>query len=73
LPEPLAPSSATRSPNHTSWSNGWVSPVIASCSSTTARLPVRPPVSRMLTFCSRGTSCGGPASSNMRSRVSAAW
>ncbi len=39
----------------------------------TARLPVRPPRSRIVTFCSRGVSCGGPSSSNLRSLVTAAW
>ena len=72
LPEPLEPSTATRSPYQTSRSNGCISPVSSSCSQITARLPVRPPRSRIRTFCSRGASSGGPASSNLRSRVSAA-
>ena len=73
LPEPFEPSTATRSPYQTSRSNGCISPVSSSRSQTTARLPVRPPLSRILTFCSRGCSVGGPASSNLRSRVCAAW
>ena len=44
LPEPLEPSTATRSPYQTSRSNGFISPVSSSCSQTTARLPVRPPL-----------------------------
>ena len=59
LPVPLAPSTATRSPNHTSRSNGNVSPSSSSCSQITARLPVRPPRSRIRTFWSRGDSSGG--------------
>ena len=73
LPEPFEPSTATRSPYQTSRSNGFISPVSSRCSQMTARLPVRPPRSRMRTFCSRGASSGGPASSNLRSLVSAAW
>ena len=73
LPDPLEPSTATRSPNHSSASNGCIRPVSPRPSATTTRLPVRPPRSRMVTFCSRGRSCGGPASSNLRSRVWAAW
>jgi hypothetical protein len=38
-----------------------------------ARLPVRPPFSRIETFCSSGTACGGPASSNFANLVLAAW
>ena len=73
MPEPLEPSTATRSPYQTSRSNGFISPVSSSRSQTTARLPVRPPLSRIFTCCSRGIACGGPASSNLRSRVWAAW
>lgn len=39
----------------------------------TARLAVRPPVSRIRTFCLSGSASGGPASSNLASRVLAAW
>ena len=38
----------------------------------TARLPVRPPRRFIRSDCSRGGSGGGPASSNLRSRVWAA-
>ena len=60
MPEPLEPSTATRSPNHTSRSNGRIRPVSSSASQTTARLPVRPPRRRIVTFCSLGASSGGP-------------
>ncbi len=73
MPEPFAPRTATRSPNHTSRSNGAMSPVSSSRSHTTARFPVRPPVRRIRTLCSRAISCGGPFSSNFASRVFAAW
>src|SRR3954452_15989970 len=46
LPEPLGPSTATRSPYQISTSNGAVRSVSSSASQTTARLPVRPPASR---------------------------
>ena len=76
MPEPLLPSTPTRSPNQISVSNGCISwpPSTRSSSrvATTARLAVRPPVSRMDTFWRNGTASGGPASSNLRSRVSAA-
>src|SRR4029077_1806429 len=72
LPEPLLPSTATRSPYQTSRSNGFISPDSSRSVQTPARLPVRPPLSRIATFCSRGCSVGGPASSNFRSRVWAA-
>ena len=74
LPEPFEPSTATRSPYQTSRSNGRISPVSSSCSQTTARLPVRPPLQphRDLLL-ARLIACGGPASSNLRSRVWAAW
>ena len=52
---------------------GCIRPVSSRSSQTTARLPVRPPLSRIVTCCSRGCSVGGPASSNLRSRVWAAW
>ena len=35
--------------------------------------PVRPPDSRMATFCSTGRSGGGPSASNFASRVCMAW
>ena len=73
MPEPLEPSTATRSPNQISVLNGFIRPVSSSSSTTTARLAVRPPLSRIDTFCSSGTACGGPASSNLASRVFAAW
>ena len=72
MPEPLDPSTATRSPYQTSRSNGFIRPVSSTPSQTTARLPVRPPLRRILTDCSRGCAVGGPASSNFRSRVWAA-
>ncbi len=72
MPEPLEPSTATRSPYQTSRSNGFIRPTISRSSQTTARLPVRPPFSRIFTYCSRGWAIGGPASSNFRSRVWAA-
>jgi hypothetical protein len=59
------------SPYQSSRSNGYVSPSIASRSQMTARLPVRPPDNRILISCSGGG--GGPASSNFRSLVTAAW
>ena len=43
LPEPLEPSTATRSPYQISRSNGFISPVSSRSSQTTARLPVRRP------------------------------
>ena len=81
MPEPFEPSTATRSPYQTSRSKGSIrlpcpeGPLAESSSrsQTTARLPVRPPLSRIFTCCSRGCSVGGPASSNFRSRVCAAW
>ncbi len=73
FPEPLEPSTATRSPYQTSRSKGCISPVSSRFSQITARLPVRPPRSRMRMSWSLGASSGGPASSNRRSRVSAAW
>ncbi len=54
MPDPLEPSTATRSPYQTSRSKGFISPVSSSCSQTTARLPVRPPFRRIFTCCSRG-------------------
>ena len=72
MPDPLEPSTATRSPNQISVLNGFISPVSSTSSTTTARLPVRPPPSRIETFCSSGTASGGPASSNFASRVWAA-
>jgi hypothetical protein len=39
----------------------------------TARTPVRPPRSRIATFCSGGRSGGGPAASNLARRVCMAW
>ena len=72
LPEPLEPSTATRSPYQTSRSNGFMRPVSSRSVQTTARLPVRPPLSRIFTCCCRGCSVGGPFSSNLRSRVWAA-
>ena len=72
MPEPLEPRTATRSPYQTSRSNGLISPLSSRSSQTTARLPVRPPLSRIVTCCSRGCSVGGPFSSNLRSRVWAA-
>ena len=40
----------------------------------TARLPVRPPLEPHRDLSARAAiSCGGPASSNLRSRVCAAW
>ena len=72
MPEPFEPSTATRSPYQTSRSNGFISPHSSRRSHTTARLPVRPPLSRIVTCCSRGWATGGPASSNLRSRVWAA-
>ncbi len=73
FPDPFAPSTATRSPYHTSAENAEVFPVSASSEQITARLPVRPPRSRIRTFWSRGASSGGPASSKRVSRVTAAW
>ena len=73
LPEPFDPSTATRSPYQTSRSNGFMSPVSSRPSHTTERLPVRAPRSRIETACAGGRSSGGPASSNLRSRVTAAW
>src|SRR5690606_27616768 len=73
LPEPFEPSTATRSPKNTSTSNGFMSPVSSSRSHVTARLAVRSPVSRTVTFWSRATTSGRPASSNLRRRVRAAW
>ncbi len=73
MPEPLEPSTATRSPYQISRSNGCIRPVSSSPSQITARLPVRPPRRRMLMFWSLGGASGGPASSNLRSRVWAAW
>ncbi|CPU64643.1 Uncharacterised protein [Mycobacteroides abscessus] len=73
LPEPFEPSTATRSPKNTSTSNGFMSPVSSSRSHVTARLAVRPPASRTVTFWSRATTSGRPASSNLRRRVRAAW
>ena len=48
MPEPLEPSTATRSPYQTSRSNGFIRPVSSRSSHTTARLPVRPPLRRIL-------------------------
>ena len=59
LPDPLEPSTATRSPYQTSRSNGFISPVSSSPSQTTARLPVRPPRSRIVTSCSAGSPAAG--------------
>ena len=73
LPEPLEPNTATRSPYQISASNGRISPDSSSASQITARLPVRPPRSRILMFWSRGANSGGPASSNLASRVTEAW
>jgi hypothetical protein len=39
----------------------------------TARTPVRPPRSRIATFCSGGRSGGGPTASNFASRVCIEW
>ena len=69
LPEPLEPSTATRSPKNTSRSNGFISPVSSSPTQVSARTPVRPPRSRIATCCSTGRSGGGPAASNLASRV----
>ena len=49
LPEPFDPSTATRSPNHSSVLNGRMRPVSSRSSHTTARFAVRPPTSRTLT------------------------
>ena len=73
MPEPLDPSTATRSPNQISVLNGFISPVSSRSATITARLAVRPPLSRIDTRCSSGTASGGPASSNLASRVLAAW
>ena len=73
MPAPFAPRTPTRSPYQTSMSNGFISPVSSSCSAMTARTPVRPPRSRIATFCSGGRSGGGPAASNFASRVCIAW
>ncbi|SKW52186.1 Uncharacterised protein [Mycobacteroides abscessus subsp. abscessus] len=72
LPVPFPPNTATRSPYHSSVSKGLVKPVNSRFSAITARLAVRPPASRIRTFCRNGTASGGPASSKRRSRVSAA-
>ena len=53
LPAPLPPSTATRSPNQSSRSNGSVSPSSSSRSMITARLPVRAPPRRTSIRCSR--------------------
>ncbi len=73
LPEPLEPSTATRSPYQTSRSKGFISPVSSRSVATMARLAVRPPARRIFTCWSIGVSCGGPACSNFASRVWAAW
>ena len=63
------PGRRTRSPGRT----GRSGPSSSSCSQMTARLPVRPPRSRIRMSWSFGGTGGGPASSNLRSRVCAAW
>jgi hypothetical protein len=69
----LEPRTPTRSPNQISVLNGFISPVSSSFEATTARFAVRPPRSRIDTFCSIGRASGGPASRNFASRVWAAW
>ena len=70
---PLGPSTATRSPNQISVSNGSVSPCSSSRSIVTALRPVRCPPSLTVTFCSWATSGSGLAARNWRSRLSAAF
>ena len=72
MPDPFEPSTATRSPNQISLLNGFISPVSSRPVTTMARLPVRPPLSRIDSRCSSGTAWGGPASSNFASLVTAA-
>ncbi len=72
MPEPLEPSTPTRSPKKISRSNGRIRPVSSSDSHVIVRSPVRPPRSRGRTRSSRGGNGGAPASSNFRSRVCAA-
>jgi hypothetical protein len=73
LPEPFDPRTASRSPYQISRSNGFIRPVSSKPSQITARLPVRPPDSRIRTFWTSGCSSGGPFSSNILSLVTAAW
>src|SRR4029079_11517347 len=73
LPVPFGPSTATRSPFHTSRSNGSVSPESSSCVHSTTRLPERPPRKRIDTVRSFGGSGGGPACTQRSQRDSAAF
>ena len=52
---------------------GFISPVSSRSFATIARLAVRPPVRRILTFWCTGIAFGGPGSTNFAKRVWAAW